>query len=85
MNPREQAMTAPNVLAGDAARQKQTHEQTIDALARETRAGIELVRELYEAEHARLVSTARVKTFVSLIATRLVRTALTQSSHSTVQ
>ena len=78
-------MTAPNVLAGDAARQQQNHDHAIEAIAKETNAGIERVRELYETEHARLASSARVKTFVSVIATRLVRSALTQSSHSITQ
>ena len=58
--------------AGDPAKQQ----QTIEALAKETDASVEHVRELYEIEHARLASQARVKTFVSVIATRLVRNVL---------
>ena len=39
-------------------------------------ASVDHVRELFESEHARLNSEARVKTFVSVIATRLVRRVL---------
>ena len=58
--------------AGDPARD----EQVIESLARETQSEIEHVRELYEEEHARLTAGARVKTFVTVIATRLVRNVL---------
>jgi hypothetical protein len=58
--------------AGDPAKLQ----QAIEALARESDAPLEHVRELYETEHARLSSQARVKTFVSVIATRLVRKVL---------
>ena len=57
---------------GDPAKQQ----QAIEALARESDASVEHVRELYEMEHARLNSQARVKTFVAVIATRLVRNVL---------
>jgi hypothetical protein len=65
-------MTVLRNSAGDPAKQQ----QTIEALARESETSVEHVRELYEIEHARLVSQARVKTFVSVIATRLVRNTL---------
>ena len=65
-------MTVLRNSAGDPAR----HEQVIEALARETEAPVEHVRELFEAEHSRLSSAARVKTFVSVIATRLVKNVL---------
>ena len=52
------------------------HDQIIEALAQESRAPLEHVRALYEGEHSRLQSDARVKTFVSVIATRLVRLTL---------
>ena len=58
--------------AGDPAR----HQQVIETLAKENRASVDHVRELFENEHARLNSEARVKTFVSVIATRLVRRVL---------
>jgi hypothetical protein len=58
--------------AGDPAR----HQQVIETLAEENHATVEHVRELFENEHARLNSQARVKTFVSVIATRLVRKVL---------
>jgi Protein of unknown function (DUF3562) len=82
MNLPEQAMTATNSLSGNTARQKQSHEQAIETLVKETHVGIDRVRELYEAELERLASTARIKTFVAVIATRIVRTALTQNSHT---
>ena len=65
-------MTVLRNNAGDPAKQQ----QDIEALAKESDAPIEHVRELYEIEHARLNSQARVKTFVSVIATRLVRNTL---------
>jgi Protein of unknown function (DUF3562) len=58
--------------AGDPTR----HHQLIEALARENSASVDHVRELFEAEHAKLHAEARVKTFVSVIATRLVRNVL---------
>lgn len=58
--------------AADPARQQ----QVIETLAKENSAPVDHVRELYETEHARLNAAARVKTFVSVIATRLVRNAL---------
>ncbi|MET0660790.1 MAG: DUF3562 domain-containing protein [Steroidobacteraceae bacterium] len=65
-------MTVLRNSAGDPAR----NEQVIQTLARESDASIEHVRELFEAEHQRLSSGARVKTFVSVIATRLVKNTL---------
>ena len=64
---------------------QQIHEQTIEALAKESTKTIEHVRELYEAEHARLLEKARIKTYIPVIAARLVRTALHQSANSAVQ
>ena len=55
--------------AGDPAR----NQQVIETLAKENSASVEHVRELFESEHRRLETQARVKTFVSVIATRLVR------------
>jgi len=53
-----------------------THEQIIESLAKETAVSIERVREVYELECSRLDADARVKTYVSVIATRLTRNAL---------
>ncbi len=58
--------------AGDPAR----NQQVIEALAKENQASVDHVRELFESEHRRLEAQARVKTFVSVIATRLVRRVL---------
>lgn len=52
------------------------HDQIIEALAKETAVSVERVREIYELECSRLDADARVKTYVSVIATRLVRNAL---------
>jgi hypothetical protein len=65
--------------AGDPSR----HSQVIETLARENSASVEHVRELFETEHARLHAAARVKTFVSVIATRLVRNVLHAERNST--
>jgi hypothetical protein len=65
-------MTVLRNTADDAAR----HEELIETLARESDQPVEYVRELFEAEHKRLISAARVKTFVSVIATRLVKNTL---------
>jgi Protein of unknown function (DUF3562) len=65
-------MTVLRNSAGDPAR----HEQVIETLAKENDAPLDHVRELFEAEHAKLQAEARVKTFVSVIATRLVRNTL---------
>jgi hypothetical protein len=74
-------MAALRNSTGDPARQQ----QVIEELAKASSTPIDHVRELYETEHARLAADARVKTFVSVIATRLVRNALTaerDGSHS---
>ena len=73
-------MTVLRNSAGDPAKQQ----QAIEALAREADSPVEHVRELYEIEHARLTSQARVKTFVSVIATRLVRNVLHSERGSSI-
>jgi hypothetical protein len=65
-------MTVLRNSAGDPAR----HHQVIEALAKENSTSVDHVRELFESEHARLHAEARVKTFVAVIATRLVRNVL---------
>lgn len=52
------------------------HQHAIETLAKESDAPVEHVRELFETEHCRLESEARVKAFVSVIAIRLVRNVL---------
>ena len=52
------------------------HDQIIEALARETDVSIERVRQVYESQCSRLDADARVKTYVSVIATRLTRNVL---------
>jgi hypothetical protein len=51
-------------------------QQIIETLARENDAPVDHVRQLFETEHANLIADARVKTYVSVIATRLVRNTL---------
>jgi hypothetical protein len=58
--------------AGDPSR----HQQVIETLAKENSTSVDHVRELFETEHARLQAEARVKTYVAVIATRLVRNVL---------
>jgi hypothetical protein len=65
-------MTVLRNSAGDPAR----NQQVIEALAKENSASVDHVRELFETEHAKLHAEARVKTYVSVIATRLVRNVL---------
>jgi Protein of unknown function (DUF3562) len=57
------------------------HDQIIEALAKENAVPVERVREIYELECSRLDADARVKTYVSVIATRLVRNALQSSKN----
>ena len=52
------------------------HDQLIESLAAEANAPLEHVREIFEHQHARLHSDARVKTFVTVITARLVRATL---------
>jgi hypothetical protein len=52
------------------------YDQIIETLAKETAVPVERVREIYESECSRLDADARVKTYVSVIATRLARNAL---------
>ena len=52
------------------------HQQVIETLAKENSTSVDHVRELFETEHARLQAAARVKTYVAVIATRLVRNVL---------
>lgn len=69
----------------DSRRQRQTRELAIEALVKETRADADKVRELYDAEHARLAAQAKIKTYVSVIATRLVRVAIQGGSSARLQ
>ena len=79
-------MTALQSLEDKAAHLRQAKEQeAIEALAKQTSTDIEFVRTLYIQECARLESQAKVKTFLSVIATRLVRNALTQKPYSQIQ
>jgi hypothetical protein len=74
-------MSTQKTHTGDAVRQRKAQELAIEAIAKETNAGIDIVRELYEAEHARLAAQATIKTYVTVFASRLVRSALQEARH----
>lgn len=61
---------------GDPSR----NDHLIEALAKEQNAPVDRVREMFEEERARLDADARIKTFVSVIATRLVRISLSSDT-----
>jgi hypothetical protein len=71
-------MTETNALSVDAVRQKQNHDHSIELIAKSTHVEVDRIRELYDAEIARLSADARIKTFVAVLATRFVRENLTQ-------
>ena len=58
------------------------HDQIIETLAKEAAVSVERVREIYELECSRLDADARVKTYVSVIATRLVRNVLQSTNRN---
>jgi oligoendopeptidase F len=79
----EPAPNHPNPLDASAQQQRrdsQVREQAIEALVKEIHIDVEQIRQLYDAEHARLAAQAKIKTYVSLIAMRLVRESLQQES-----
>ena len=51
-----------------------------ESLARKTNTPVEQVEEVYAAERAALERTARIKTFISVLATERTRTALRRRS-----
>jgi hypothetical protein len=63
-------------IPGEHSLSASTHQQLIESLAEQNRTPLERVRMLFDAEHARLQADARVKTYVTVIATRLVRNTL---------
>jgi hypothetical protein len=52
----------------------------ITALAQETRQPVEVVREIFEEQYARLDATARVRSYLVLLATRKTREELAKRS-----
>ena len=66
-------------------RTQKNDELAIEALAKETSVSVDKVRELYMTEHARLTAHARIKTFVSVFAARLVRSALYETKNISLQ
>jgi hypothetical protein len=67
---------------GNQTRDDAGDQKVIEALAKENNTSVDRVRELFEAEHAKLAADARVKTYISVIATRLVRNALANDHRS---
>lgn len=53
----------------------------LESLAREVSAPVEEVAALYRIEHARLESTAKIKTYVPVFANRRVRTLFEIQHH----
>ncbi len=64
-------MTDPAMQAEGDSRQSD-----IERLARETAVPIETVHEIYEIEHAKLATEARIKTFVGVLTRRRVKDLL---------
>ena len=64
-----------------AAPEAAQHGSAIEALARETGAEPAKIQELYERELADLEATAKVRGFLSVLASRNVRAALRQRPH----
>ncbi len=48
----------------------------LEVLARETHTPVDVVHEIYDLEYAKLEQTARIKTFVSVLAHRHVKSIL---------
>jgi Protein of unknown function (DUF3562) len=59
-----------------------TRESDIESLARETDTPLDTVREIYRAEHDELDRSARVKTFISVLAHRRVKARLRERGTS---
>jgi hypothetical protein len=53
-----------------------SRQSDIERLARETAVPIETVHEIYEMEHAKLETQARIKTFVGVLTRRRVKDLL---------
>jgi hypothetical protein len=65
-------------ISGQAAiqRDQESRESEIELLARETDTPVEIVHEIYNAEHAKLDQVARIKTYVSVLIHRHVKEIL---------
>jgi hypothetical protein len=74
------AVEATDALATEvqynSRRQKQTRDLAIETLVKETHLDAAQVGPLYDAAHDELASHAKIKTYISVIATRLVRVRL---------
>jgi hypothetical protein len=59
-----------------------TRKSDLELLARETDTPLDTVREIYRAEHDKLDRSARVKTFISVLAHRRVKARLQERGTS---
>jgi hypothetical protein len=71
--------------SNDSKQNLKAAEIAIESLARETHADIELVRSLYEHEHNRLASQAKIRTYLPVITARIVRMTLQSESATQIQ
>ena len=60
----------------NATRESANKQQIIDVLARETSTPVDVVENIYVTEHTKLERVARIKTYVSVLATRQVKLLL---------
>jgi Protein of unknown function (DUF3562) len=58
------------------SRSTDARESEIETLARETDTPVDTVQEIYRAEHDKLERSARIKTFISVLAHRRVKALL---------
>jgi hypothetical protein len=59
-----------------ASRESVNKQHIIDVLARETSMPADVVKDIYVIEHSKLERVARIKTYVSVLATRQVKLLL---------
>ena len=65
----------------DNDKEQKQHADAIQAIAQQYGVNESTVKEIYELELARLKSNARIKTYLSVLATRLVREAVLKTDH----
>jgi hypothetical protein len=58
---------------GTIQAERDSRQMEIERLARETAVPVETVHEIYEIEHAKLATEARIKTFVGVLTRRRVK------------
>lgn len=68
---------------GTNGRDAVNRQSTFELLARETDTPVQLVQEMYDVEYAKLEQTARIKTFVSVLTHRRVKSILQKQRTAT--